>query len=361
MEEIKKIKKVVEKSQAISLFPSPDFRKDSFPASLALFYSLKKLGKNVNLLSRDYPKRFSFLIKKEEVNFPEADFLISIKQVNTKISQLFYEKREDGLVLYLKTNGETLKKENIDIQPLDLGNLLLTLGVEDLKKVKKFLRKEPKFLINIDNQLDNKNYGDLNLVELSVSSLSEIVFDIISTIDKNLFDEKISNCLLAGILQGTSNFQNPKLSDQTFQKVSLLIEKGGDFKRITSQLYGGWGASSLRLFGRVLEKVNLSEDKELAWVVLTKKDFSEVEASPLDLRFTLEKLSSSLFPFKNFLVLWEGSNSPSLTRGVFYGPGKKIIEKILTRFTGEQKGDGVLFTAEESEPQKVKDEIINLI
>jgi len=323
VEKLKKIKKVIEKAQNVSLLPSPDFRKDSFPATLALFYSLKKLGKNVNLLIKDYPKRFSFLVKKEEINFPKADFLISIKQAGTKVSQLFYEKRENGLALFLKTKGEELKKENISTEPLGLEDLLITLGITELKKVEKFLKGKPKFLINIDNQLDNRNYGDLNLIELRAPSLSEIVFNIISIIDENLFDERTSNCLLSGIIQGTSNFQDPRLDEQTFQKASLLMEKGADFKKATSQLYGLGRETSLRLFGKVLSKVNFSEDKDLAWVILTKEDFSEAEASPLDLKFTLSKLSSSLFPFQNFLVLWETSNSPSLTRGVFYGPGKR--------------------------------------
>ena len=361
VENLKKIKKVIEKARNVSLFPSPDFRKDSFPATLALLYSLKKLGKNVNLLTKDYPRKFSFLVKKEEVNFPKADFLISIKQAGTKVSQLFYERRENGLALFLETKGEELKKENISTQSLGLGDLLITLGIAELKKVEKILKGKPKFLINIDNQLDNKNYGDLNLIELRVPSFSEIVFDIISTLDENLFNEKISNCLLAGIIQGTSNFQDPKLDEQTFQKASLLIEKGADFKKITSQLYGLGEKTSLRLFGMVLGKVNFSEDKTLAWVILTKEDFSEAGASSLDLRFTLSKLSSSLFPFQNFLVLWESSNSPSLTRGVFYSPSKKMIEKILEKFVGEQKGDGVLFAVEESDLQKVKDEILSFI
>ncbi|GAI62641.1 unnamed protein product, partial [marine sediment metagenome] len=31
--------------------------------------------------------------------------------------------------------------------------------------------------------------------------------------------------------------------------------------------------TSLRLFGKALSKVNFSEDKDLAWVILTKEDF----------------------------------------------------------------------------------------
>jgi nanoRNase/pAp phosphatase (c-di-AMP/oligoRNAs hydrolase) len=361
MENIKKIKKFIDKSQNITLCPSPDFRKDTFPATLALFYSLKKLGKNVNLITQEYPSRFKFLTKKGGVHLPEADFLISIKEAGAKISQLSYEKTENGLALYLKTNGGELKKENISLQPLGLGDLAITLGVESLRKIEKFLKEKPKFLINIDNQLENENYGEVNLVEVTSPSLSEIVLDVLRAIEENLFDKEVSNCLLCGIIEGTSNFQDPKLNPQTLQKASFLMEKGANFGEIVSQLYGIKNEGSLRLFGKVLSKINVVKEKNLGWVLLKKEDFSQTNSSPLNLRFTLEKLSASLFSFQNFLCLWESVNSPTLTRGVFYSPNKRMIEKILENFEGAQKGNGVLFVVEEPDPQKVKDKILELL
>jgi nanoRNase/pAp phosphatase (c-di-AMP/oligoRNAs hydrolase) len=361
MEDVKKIKKIIEKAENVTILPSPDFRKDILPASLALFYSLKELGKNVNLLAKECPVKFKFLAKKEKVRFPEADFLISVKEAGTKITQLFYEKTENGLALYLKTNGGELKKENITLQPLGLGELVITLGVESLKKIEKFLKEKPKFLINIDNQLENENYGDINIIEVSSPSLSEIVFDVICQIEEKLLDKEVSNCLLCGIIEGTSNFQDPKLSSQTFQKASILIEKGASFGEIVSKLYGLESESSLRLFGKVLSKINVSQDKNFGWVLLEEEDFSQTNSSPSNLRFTLEKLNSSFFPFQNFLCLWESKNSPSFFRGVFYSPNKKLIEKISKEFGGIQKGNGVLFVIGGLDPGRTKDKILEII
>ena len=240
---------------------------------------------------------------------------------------------------------------------------MITLGIEDLKKVETFLKEKPKFLINIDNQFSNKNYGDINLIEVTSPSLSEIVFDVISAIDEKLFDQPVLDCLLTGLIQGTSNFRDPRLDSQTFQKVSYLIEKGADFKKITSQLRDNLPKEivPLRLFGKILSKLEILEKKNLAWVSLKKEDFSETGASPKDLKFTLSKLSSSFFPFQNFLCLWPSSNSPSLIRGVFYSSNKKIVKKISAKLNGEQKGNGFLFRTDELNPQKVKDEIADFI
>ncbi len=48
-------------------------------------------------------------------------------------------------------------------------------------------------------------------------------------------------------------------------------------------------------------------------------------------------------------------------RGVFYSPSQKKLEKILENFEGGQKGNGVLFKTKETDPEKVKDKVLEII
>lgn len=361
LEEIKKIKKIFEKSKNISILPSPDFRGDSFPASLGLFYSLKDSGENVNLIIDSFPEKFRFLKDNKIHFFTKGNFLISVKSARTKISQLFYEKKENGLNLYLKTNGEELKKENINLKPLDSQEILITLGIESFKKIKEILKEKPKEIINIDNQLENENYGDINLIEVSSPTLSEIVFDILISVDEKLFKKEVAEALLAGIVQGTGNFQSSKLTSQTLEKASFLIEKGADLKKITSKILPELDQNSLGLFGEILKKLRISEDKNLTWAILKKGDFLNSCSSPSDLVFSLEKLAQIVSPQKEFLVLWESEGSQPLTRGVFYSQNQASLRKILENFEGGQKGNGVLFSSKNQNCQKVKDKVIEII
>ena len=361
MEDFKKAKKIIEQSKNISILPSPDFRGDSFLASLGLFYSLKDSRKNVNLLVGHFPEKFKFLKEGQTLLSPQGNFLISIKTAGTKISQLFYEKRKNGLNLFLKTNGEELKKENIALHSLRFGDLLITLGIESFKRVKEFLKEKPSIIINIDNRLENENYGTLNLIELRAPSLSEIVFDFLISIDEKLLSEEVSNSLLAGIIQGTGNFQDPKLNSQTFQKTSFLIEKGANLREITSHLYGIEKEGSLRIFGRILSKLNFLPELNLAWVILKKDDFLSASSASSNLVFSLEKLALGILPQKDFLILWESEGSEPLTRGVFYSQNQASLRKILENFEGGQKGNGILFSSKNLDCQKVKDEILKLI
>jgi len=372
MEELEQAKKIIEDSQNIAILPSPDFQKDSFVAGLALFYSLKKLGKNVNLIFEDCPEKFKFLIKKERYEPPQADFLISIKEVGIKLLRLFYEKTEEGLNLYLKTDGGTLQKENIKFQPLSSAELLITLGIKNYKKIENYLEDKPPHLhigvgskpdslINIDNQLENENYGKVNLIELHTSSLSEIVFDLLDTMDKKLFDIEVSNSLLFGIIEGTAYLRDIRINSETLKKIGFLIKRGGKPKELISKLFNNQEEAGFLLFGRVLDKINISKEHNLGWTLLEKKDFLESETEPSNLRFSLSQLALGNFPFKNFLILWENESSPLSVRGVFYSPNKKILEKVLNNFEGLQKGNGILFKTKDSDLEKIKEKILEII
>jgi len=100
--------------QDIAILPSPEFISDSFPASLALFYSLKKLGKNVNLISQNYPEKYNFLVK-EKLQPQKADFLIAINQDNIDISQVSYEKMLS--VFWRNIDPTTENRQFVDIGP----------------------------------------------------------------------------------------------------------------------------------------------------------------------------------------------------------------------------------------------------
>lgn len=374
MDDFKSVKKIIENSQTINLLPSPKFQRDSFPATLALFYSLKQSGKNVNLLATHYPHRFNFLVKREEPRPPQNSFLISIKEAGAKLSQLFYEKTEGGLNLFLKTKYGELKKEDISLKPLlniinpirdpasnGTEDILITVGIEKLGEVEGFLKTKPDTLINIDNQLSNENYGQLNLVEISTSTLSEIIFDLLNLMGENLFDVSTSNALLCGVIYGTSNFQSGSITPQIFQKISYLMEKGADFKGIITQLYKVVDKASLQIFGKILTRIELSEPQDTGWILLKKEDFTLLGTSPSALKYGLEKLSSGLFPFQNFIMLWEAESSSISVRGIFYSPNQRMLEKVLASFGGEKKGQGVLFHTKEIDLRKVKAQILEVI
>ena len=366
MENFKKAKKIIERAHSVSILLNPNFSQDSFPAALALLFSLKKLGKNVNLLNtpgEDYLKKYRPLIKDENFHLPRGDFLISVKEREGKIKEISYQQSEEGISLFLKVDDGEIKKEDISLTSLREGGILATLGIADLEEVDALLgNKKIEAIVNIDNKPENQIYGEANLIETTTPSISEIVFDLLSCFDEKALPKETINSLLWGIIQSTKNFQNLHHDSQILQKASFLMEKGGEVNKIISSLYSVNKEKSLRLLGKILSKLKLSPslNGDLGWAILSEGDFQETNSSSIDLKLTLEKLSSGIFPFQSFFCLWESKNSPVITRGIFYSPQKNLLKKIMENFEGKQRGEGILFSSGEPNPEKVKEEILKI-
>ncbi len=360
------IKNLIEKNQNIGLLPSMKMEKDIAPATLSLFYGLKKLEKNVILFFDQFPSKFNFLID-EEVKAADADFLISIRETNIKFSRIFYQKIEDELRFFLKTRQGEKKIDERDIYFQSLPKtkpieLLISLGIGQKKEIVNFQGGKKIPVINIDIQPNNENYGEINLIQLNYSSFSEIVFEILKIIDENLFDPNSLNSLLTGIIQGSSNFKDSKIKPVTFRKISELMERGANWQKVFYNLFSFEKSDSNQLFQRVLNKLEIIPEKNLNWVLLKLKDFQETNSSPLNLPLIFEKIKSLIFSSKNFACLWETENSvASLWQGVFYSLEKETVEKIAYYFKGNQKDNAVLFKISRLDEQWVKNQLMSFL
>jgi len=322
MENYSRAKKLIEESQNIYIFPSQDFRADSFPASVALFYALKKLNKKVNLVLNKTPEEFHFLAENIQINPLPKDFVISIKEKEIKISQVFYEKTENELKIYLRTSKGILNKENVYLKNQNLNqnglfprpDLLITLGIGNLQKLGNNFQENPPLILNIDNQIENENFGKINLREDPSMSLSDIILKLLRTMGKEVPEED-------------KYLSSPE---------SLLFE-------------------------RILKKIKFKGERNVACALLGKEDFKETNSGPSNLSFSLERLKSEFSPLRDFLLLWQNYNSPLVVRSVFYSPDKNLSQKILEHFDGNQKGKGILFSLSEEDLVVARDKILKII
>lgn len=82
-----------------------------------------------------------------------------------------------------------------------------------------------KDIINIDRHLINGNYGTINLINKSVSSISELIFKIIQQLKLEI-DKDIATNLYAGIASGTNNFSSYSVNAETFEIAAQLLRMG---------------------------------------------------------------------------------------------------------------------------------------
>lgn len=377
MDTLNQAKNLIAKSHNILISPSQELQGDNLSSVLALFLTLKKLGKDANVLIEKIPEKFQFLTNQsdlsplfQDTSDKNGNFVISIATSEKEISEIRYEKNRDDTKIHIAVNRGKIEEKDISLCSAENFNsqnpdLLITLGAGSLEGLGKPFDENPRLfyetpILNIDNQSLNESFGQVNLVETTSSSLAEIVTTLIRSMDSEI-DESVATCLLTGVICASQNFRNSKTKPKTFETASLLIEKGANHQKIIQHLYKQKGVSQLKLLGRILEKLNFDEKKELYSVFLTEKDFQDCRSVSKDLGFVIEELKFNFRHLSTLLILWESHASPVLIKGIFYSQKLNLVEKILENFEGTSKGEGALFLIRDTDLNSAKEKVLKIL
>lgn len=357
-------KELISRSGSITIFLPESFELslaegDAFCAASALFYSLKKLGKKANLIIGKVPAEFRFLA--------ESKLIISVKPGQKIVSEVSYEKSEKELKICLTSAGEEISPEDLvfasqkflENKNEENPDLLVTVGAPSFESLGENFSKNPGLfygtpVLNIDNSMENQNFGESNLLDVKTSSLSEMSFELINSLDEKLMDKTSATFLLAGVIWASENFRSPKAKPRTFEISSSLIEKGADHQKVIQNLYKTKSIGQIKLLGQVLEKMTFNPEKELYCSKLTEKDFKDSEAGSKDLAEVLKELKFNFGShlLGNLLILWESHASPPIVKGIFHSSRQEAGERILQNFEGVSKGKTTLFLIREKDIEK---------
>lgn len=216
---------------------------ESISSAMALFYTLKELGKNVNLIIEKFPQNLNFLAPSVDfVSYPK-NFTISIPKKIVDVSQIYYEKNDDSLNIHLTVEKGIVKKDDISFYFSEVRpDIVITLKIKDYQELLEtklnpfgFLLGSP--ILNIDSEnssQNNKNFGKINLTDRV--SLTEIVLELITSIKDGNINKDSADCLLAGLITYTDNFKGDKTTADIFEAAALLIKSGADLKKINENL-----------------------------------------------------------------------------------------------------------------------------
>src|SRR3989344_3105551 len=234
MEKANEIKNIIQEANTICLIPNNN-EPESIVSALALFYTLRELHKNVNLIIDELPKKLSFLTPSIDFISTPKNFVISIPRSLADISQIYYEKNDDNLKIHLTIDKGQVKKESLSFYFEDTKqDLIITLGIQDFhkqlsEKLNSFGFLLGSSILNIDNNSQNKKFGAINVVE--PESIIEIILYMVRTMDIEI-SKSAANCLLTGLIIYYENFKSHKTSSDVFEVAAEMIKKGADNNQI---------------------------------------------------------------------------------------------------------------------------------
>ncbi len=305
----------VKKAAKILIVLPENLNFDALASALALRLFLLKLQKEVLIAcSGSVPNQLRFLPGAETVQDTIAQgksLVISVSTGQKKLEEISYQKSEDKINIYLKSKDAEFDEKDVaffkERAPLDLIVALGGKSLDDFGKI--FEQAADRFFetpkINIDTQASNEYYAAINLVDITATSVSEILTDLFQKFERQLIDEDIATCLLSGIIEKTGSFQHAQTTPRAFLKASELVAMGGRQQEAIKNIFKTKSLSLLKLWGRALARMKILDNGSLVYAVLSWSDFEKAGADYNDIPLVLREFADNLSGVKIFALAYE--------------------------------------------------------
>jgi len=341
---------------------------DALGAGLALSMAFEKLDKNSEIISEQkIPEKFSFLPNSNIIKNQLSgirDFIISIDTNKNKISQLRYEKEENVLNIIL-TTLDKIEEKNIKLAPGPFKyDLIVTIDCPDLENLGRLYDQNTDLfferpILNIDHKSSNEFFGEVNLVEPTASSSCEIMTNLIQSLGIHSVDQNIATCLLCGIVAKTRSFQLASTTPQALNLASYLITQGAEQEKIIRFLYKNKPLNCLKLWGRLINKMDYDEDQKILFLSIENKDFKETNTSPKEISFILDEINENFYNLKALSIIWQ--NEDFSLNGLIQTNAIKILNLASNEYPGTIKNDRFIFKIIDQDILNSKTKIQTLI
>jgi phosphoesterase RecJ-like protein len=313
---LQQIVNLIQKSEDILLLTHANPDGDAVGSALGLLLALRKLGKKVTAASGDaIPLNLSFLPSLENIEKSIAgvnDLVISIPVEEDEAS--LTSKVEDGkLQIVIHSNGKPLDSSAVEFSAGEADyDLIICVDTPDLQQLGKLFESNPSIfyetpVVNIDHHPSNSGFGKVNLIDATAASASEIVLRVIRSLeaefDKKLMDADIATLILAGVITDTGSFQNANTTPRSMEVSADLIEAGGRQQEIIQHVYKTKQLSTLKLWGKVLSKIEFDPIHKIVWSNATTSDFQESAATDEDAAGIIDELLTNA-PGAEIVVLF---------------------------------------------------------
>jgi len=366
----------IKKARNILITFSAEWSSDAVSSALAFSQFLKKLGKQVDIVAEENKKNdsLSFLegfsdIKNRFKNL--KNFIISLDTRNTKIEKIKYHKEDDKIDFIISPKDGNFSHEDISSSLSKFRyDLIICIGTPDIESIGKIYEGDNEFfykipIINIDNHAENEEYGQINLVDLTAVSSSEILFNIFSNYSRDSIDENIATALLTGITAETKSFKTQNITPDSLSTVAQLISMGADRDLIVNNLYRSRSIGVLKLWGRVLARLNNNHGGKLVWSTLSHLDFHKTDTNEKDLTEVVDELIISIPEARIIVLIYENKNKETdailySTKGVNALQASKGFNPSGTKNLAKLSINKPISEAEKHLIEKIKENLTRL-
>lgn len=284
---------LIRRSEKILILPSSPPDGDSIGSAIALYLVLQKIGKQATVVCSDsVPEIFQFLPGINNIGsklVASNDFIISLNCPANEIAQVKSVVEDNKINIIITKKDGQVSEADIGFNRGSLSyDLIITVDCGELGQLRSIYDNNPQMfhevpVVNIDHHISNNHFGKINLVDIMAASTTELLLPLFKRLEKEfsqkLIDEDIATLLLTGIITDTGSFQNANTTPRSFERASELIAYGARQQEIIQFVYKTKQLSQLKLWGRVLSKIQTDDTHRIVWSVVSQQDFLDTDSN----------------------------------------------------------------------------------
>lgn len=229
---LKEAKELINKSKSIYVVAHINPDGDAVGSTFAVYFALKKLGKDVHVVMPSYSTVFEFL-----------------PGVETSVKSI--EEKEYDLLIALDSSDYTR----------------LAITEEEFKKAKK--------VIMLDHHQVSKPYGDFRYINDNKSSASEIAYIFIKYLGIEI-DKEIATLLYTGIMTDTGSFNYSNANSDTFRVVAELLDSGAEAVSVCKKLNDTMKEAKLKLIAKTVDNMEVFYDGKMRYSYVSYEEISKL-------------------------------------------------------------------------------------
>ena len=210
---------------------------DGLGSGLALYWMLRSLGKDVDVVLRDrVPPSYTVL--------PGTDLVLVHDDVTEAYDAAFIIECSD----------------------------VERPGLPSLKN---------QFVVNIDHHSTTMPFGDINWIDPTAAAVGEMIYNLSKALGIEVTKE-IAECIYTALLTDTGSFHFSNTTERTLKIASELVRRGVEPARISQALFYSHSFSKIKLLGLVLSGIERDESGRVAWIRLDRETMYEADACDED-------------------------------------------------------------------------------
>lgn len=138
-----------------------------------------------------------------------------------------------------------------------------------------------QFVVNIDHHSTTVPFGDINWIDPTAAAVGEMIYNLSKALGTEVTKE-IAECIYTALLTDTGSFHFSNTTERTLKIASELVRRGVEPARISQALFYSHPFSKIKLLGLVLSGIERDESGRVAWIKLDRETMYEADACDED-------------------------------------------------------------------------------